>query len=109
MGSLLEELARGLQVDGGQLTRKPRLSIDNSGDRVDVGLLGGALLVVGDRLERLLIRVKVRAANLLASVEDLLVEVVDALGGRLSGALVRGSQVVLLFGRDRYACTLARL
>ena len=78
---LLEKLAARRDVDLGQLAGEARLGVDDRRDPLDVGLLGDLLLVVGDRLEGLLVRVEVRAAGLLAGGEDPLVEVADALGG----------------------------
>src|SRR5919107_3758255 len=87
---LLEELAARRDVDLGQLAREARLGVDDGRDPLDVGLLGNLLLVVGDRLQGLLVGVEVRAAGLLAGADDLLVEVADALGGLVNSGLALG-------------------
>src|ERR1700750_1837253 len=93
---LLEKLATRRDVDLPQLAGEARLGVDDRRDPLDVGLLGDLLLVVGDRLQGLLVRVEVRAASLLGGGEDPLVEVADALGGLVySGrALSGGSHFV---------------
>src|SRR5919107_5165592 len=82
---LLEELASRRDVDLGQLAREARLGVDDGRDPLDVGLLGDLLLVVGDRLQRLLVGAQVRTAGLLAGLENMLVELADALDGFLDG------------------------
>src|SRR5918912_725923 len=87
---LLEKLAARRDVDLGQLAREAGLGVDDGRDPLDVGLLGNLLLVVGDRLQGLLVGVEVRAAGLLAGTDDLLVEVADALGGLVNSGLALG-------------------
>ena len=84
---LLEKLATRRDVDLGQLAGEAGLGVDDGRDPLDVGLLGDLLLVVGDRLQGLLVGVEVGAAGLLAGGEDPLVEVADALGGLVDGVL----------------------
>src|SRR3954468_14036919 len=84
---LLEELATRRDVERGQLAREAGLGVDDRRDPLDVGLLGDLLLVVGDRLQGLLVGVEVGAARLLAGGQDALVEVADALGGLVYSVL----------------------
>src|SRR4051794_6978518 len=90
--ALLEQLAARRDVELGQLTREAGLRVDDRRDPLDVGLLGDLLLVVGDRLERLLVGVEVGAAGLLAGGQDALVEVADALGGLVYSVLGIGAR-----------------
>jgi len=107
---LLEKLAARRDVDLGQLTGEPRLGVDDRRDPLDVGLLGDLLLVVGDRLQGLLVGVEVRAAGLLAGGEDPLVEVADALGGLVYSVGLGGGGNVVPFGSlSRAVSSLAAL
>src|SRR3954463_12284555 len=85
---LLEELATRRDVQLGQLAREARLRVDDRRDPLDVGLLGDLLLVVGDRLQGLLVGLEVGAARLLAGGQDALVEVTNALGGLVYSVLL---------------------
>src|SRR4051794_31538165 len=85
---LLEELATRRDVELGELAREARLRVDDRRDPLDVGLLGDLVLVVGDRLQGLLVGVEVGAARLLAGGQDALVEVTNALGGLVYSVLL---------------------
>src|SRR3954462_15736087 len=89
---LLEELAPRRDVELRELAREAGLGVDDRRDPLDVGLLGDLLLVVGDRLEGLLVGVEVGAARLLAGGQDALVEVADALGGLVYSVLGVGGR-----------------
>src|SRR4051812_33802550 len=87
---LLEKLATRRDVELRELAREARLGVDDRRDPLDVGLLGDLLLVVGDRLQGLLVGVEVGAARLLGGGQDALVEITDALGGLVDSVLVIG-------------------
>src|SRR3954462_12663915 len=87
---LLEELAPRRDVELRELAREAGLGVDDRRDPLDVGLLGDLLLIVGDRLQGLLVGVEVGAAGLLGGGHDALVEITDALGGLVYSVLVLG-------------------
>src|SRR4029077_5241703 len=91
-------LAPRRDVELRDLAREAGLGVDERRDPVDVGLLGDLLLVVGDRLQGLLVGVEERAAGLLAGGEDPLVEVADALGGLVYSVGLGGGGHVVPFG-----------
>src|SRR3954470_8926670 len=85
---LLEELATRRDVELRELAREAGLGVDDRRDPLDVGLLGDLLLIVGDRLQGLLVGVEVGAARLLGGGQDALVEITNALGGLVDSVLV---------------------
>src|SRR4051812_31785280 len=81
--ALLEGLARRRREGVRQLACEVRLRARHRLDPVDLALLPGLLLVVGDRVQRLLVHVDVDVARLLARLEDPLVELSDPVRGGL--------------------------
>src|SRR3954471_15542936 len=104
---LLEELATRRDVELRELAREAGLGVDDRRDPLDVGLLGDLLLVVDDRLQRLLVGVEVGTARLLRGGQDALVEVTNALGGLVYSVLLLGGGGHVGSLRCRFFCRAA--
>src|SRR5215204_6451324 len=78
---LLDEAARGGRVDLRDAAGELGLRVCEVRDPLDLARVGDLVLVVGDGLERGLVGVEHRSARLAAEVEDLLVDVAQAVGG----------------------------
>src|SRR5215218_6683875 len=78
---LLDQAARGGRVDLGDAAGQLRLGVGEVRDRLDLARVGDLVLVVGERLERGLVGVEHRGARLAAELEDMLVDVAQAVGG----------------------------